>query len=265
MAIETEEFRASDLIGSAGVGSNGEKLISTLDYHYPPELQAALLRRPNEELRGKLSDTIVANVAKIAGADRIAHLEVRGGDVDPDDAYITYAFYDRLRTVVKGAIPWADRGKSSSDGHVSQRDSVLNSPAARDHLAAKAKADAAASSEDVDALRAEVEALSERLSEKREQEPEPFLGYSDARAADLATELSHLSRELAVTVLDYERAHEDRSTVTNAAQKRIDTLDAEDAAARAEQERVATENEQLRARVAELEEQVTAPTEPPAS
>lgn len=144
MATETEEFRAADLIGSAGVGGNGEKLIATLDYHYPPELQAALLRRPNEDLRGKLNDTIVANVAKIAGADRIAHLEVRGGDVDPDDAYITYAFYDKLGTVVKGAVPWGDRSKTSSQGHVSQRDSVQDSPAARDYLAAKAKADAAA-------------------------------------------------------------------------------------------------------------------------
>jgi hypothetical protein len=140
---DEDDFRASDLIGSAGVGQNGEKLVQTLDFHYPEALQAALLRRENAALTRGLSDADRASVAKIAGVDHLDGIKVRGGERSSSDAYVTYAYLDDRGEVVKGCLPYDDLGKSSSDGHVSQRDSILNSPAAQAHLAAQAKARAA--------------------------------------------------------------------------------------------------------------------------
>lgn len=165
---ETVEFRASDLIGSAGVGANGEKLVNTLDYHYPPELQAALLRRENVALTSELDDDAYASVARLAGVDKIDNVKVRGGERNADEAWVTYAYIDDRGDVVKGAFPYGDLGRKSSDQHISQRESILQSPAARDHLAAQAKADAAPDTSDTAAAAVD-----------------PFAALHDAKASDL--------------------------------------------------------------------------------
>lgn len=130
------EFRASDLIGAAGVGSNGEKLVNTLLDHYPAELQAALEKRINPELDSELDDKAMKSIAKIAGVSEVEHAHVRGGDRRHDDAVVTYVFLDDTGQAWKGCFPWNDLGESSSDGHVSQRDSLAQSTAAQEHLAA---------------------------------------------------------------------------------------------------------------------------------
>lgn len=142
-ATNDTEFNAADLIGSAGVGENGEKLVATLDTHYPRELKAALEKKENERLA---EDLDFDAVAKIAGVEEVEAATVRGGERRDEDAWVTYVFLDQRGTAMKGAFPFTDLGKASSERHVSQRDSLLESPAGRDFLAAKEKADADAPS-----------------------------------------------------------------------------------------------------------------------
>jgi hypothetical protein len=130
MATDTADFRASDLITSAGTGSNGEKLVNTLPHHYPPELQAALLKRINPKLDDRVqSDDALGKVAKIADVSRVEGAHVRGGFARNDEAVVTYAALDDADgTVHKGMFPLSDLGKGSSEKHISQRDSLANSP-----------------------------------------------------------------------------------------------------------------------------------------
>lgn len=132
---EEVEFRASDLIGPAGTGSNGEKLVNTLHHHYPPELKAALIKRINPALDDQLTDRDRQRIAKIAGVQEIAQARVRGGENRSDQAVVTYAWLDGQGQVWKGCFPYSDLEAGESDGHVSQRDRLAQSPEARDHLA----------------------------------------------------------------------------------------------------------------------------------
>jgi len=122
---EDAEFCARDLIGSAGIGGNGEKLVNTLQDYYPPELQVAQLKRVNPELSAELDDgDVLAQVARIAGVERIAHAVVAGG-IDPgDEAVVRYAVINADGTVSKGFFPYTDLESGSSDRHVSQRASL---------------------------------------------------------------------------------------------------------------------------------------------
>lgn len=129
---EVQDFRASDLIGSAGVGANGEKLISTLVDCYPPELQAAQLKRVNDDLTADLDEDALASVARIAGVDRVAHAVVAGGNDPGDEAFVRYAVIDEQGIVHKGCFPYDDLGSGSSDRHVSQRGSLAQGTAAAD-------------------------------------------------------------------------------------------------------------------------------------
>ena len=215
MATDTDEttFVASDLIGSAGVGSEAERLIATLAYHVPPELEAVQLRRINESLTQQAfgtgtsaadaSDadqkrwkTATANVAKIAGADRVEQVVVRGGERNPDDAWVSYVFLDGRGVDVKGAFPYTDLERGTSDQHASQRDSVMRSPAARDHAAAAAKADnvtPAASSGD------------------------PIADYEEMRAPDVIAYLeAHPERAATIKALETATRGDDaRKTILN--------------------------------------------------
>lgn len=134
-------FTLSSLIGEAGVGSNGEKLVNALVHHYPPELRAATLKRQNERLLASVDrDDLLAGAAKIAGVPEVLDASIRGGERSDADAVVTYAFEDERGDIVKGCFPYEDLGKASSDGHVSQRDSLAGSSAARDHATAQAAA-----------------------------------------------------------------------------------------------------------------------------
>lgn len=245
-------FRLASLIGEAGSASNGEKLVNALIKHYPPELKAAQLKRPNEALMAELDMQEVAEqAAVIAGVPQVLDVCIRGGEHSDADAWVTYAYHDG-RDTMKGAFPYPDLGRDSSTRHLSQAEWLQNSEAAREHNAARAKEADSRASQDVTRLREELAALSARLDERRE--PEPIKGYSEARATDIANELADASREAVQRVLDYEVEHDNRSTVTKAAEKRIAALDAEAEQAEADQQRMVEENEALKARVAELEE-----------
>lgn len=271
MATDTPDapFVASDLVGSAGIGSEAERLIATLALHVPPELEAVQLRRINESLTAQAFGGGIAiadagdddkkrwktandNVAKIAGAERIEYAVVRGGERNSDDAWVSYVYLDHRGVDVKGAFPYSDLSSGKSDKHVSQRDSVMRSPAARDHAAAQAKAENAPASDEVARLREQIEALSERLDQDP-GDPEPVKDYGKANAADIATMLGTADRATVVRVLEYEQAHKERSTVTDAATKRIEALDEADREAEAERQALADRNAELEARIAELE------------
>lgn len=169
-----EAFGMHSLIGEAGAGSNGEKLVESLVHHYPPALKAMLLRRPNERLMAEhgfengrwTQDEFARQVAAIAGVPVIDAC-IRGGELSSDDAVVTYAV-DNGRDVLKGGFPYPDLGKTSSRGHVSQAGSLAASPAARDHAHALEKAGAASRAAD-----AENEALKARIAELEDQLTKP--------------------------------------------------------------------------------------------
>lgn len=256
MPTETEApFQLRSLLGSNGTASNGEKLVQTLDYHYPPALRAATLRRENEDLA--LSDTEVEQAAKIAGVDSSdPEIEfaatVRGGHSRAADAWVTYAYYDEDGDLWKGAFPYGDLGQDSSDGHVSQAESLAGSPAAADFADAQEKRRNAP--DDVKALQARIAKLEAQSSDEGDaDDPAPVKDYGKATARDIATMLSQAPRDTAARVHEYETAHENRSTVVQAAEKRIQALDDEDAKAAAD----------LKAkddRIADLEQQLAAAT-----
>lgn len=255
MATETTEapFTIRSLLGESGVGSNGEKLVSAIDDFYPEGLQDAQLLKPNLALTDKVDEGDVKTI--VGGGIDVRQVVVRGGHRHVDDAWVSYAGYDAEGDTVKGAFPYRDLGQSSSDGHVSQVDQLQRGAAARDQQAAEAKAAAAtASSEDVDALRRQLAELTDRLDKQPSPaDPEPVKDYGQANATNIAKMLGAADRATVARVLEYERGHEDRATVTKAAEKRIVDLDAEDAAAAQAQQALADENETLKARLAELE------------
>jgi hypothetical protein len=178
-------FGMHSLIGEAGAGSNGEKLVESLVHHYPPALKAMLLRRPNERLMAEhgfnngrwTEDKFAEQVKAIAGVPVIDAC-IRGGELSSDDAVVTYAV-DNGRDVLKGGFPYSDLGKTSSRGHVSQAGSLAASPAARDHAHAQEKAGAAARAAD-----AENTALKARIAELEDQltAPPPKASASRAKA-----------------------------------------------------------------------------------
>lgn len=139
MATATDdiEFRAADLIGPAGSGENGAKLVATLDTYYDPVLKGALLKRVNErlqpEVEGDNAEGAFKSAASIADVDEVISLTVRGGELYDRDAMVIYAWLDSRGVVWKGCFPYSDLGKKSSDGHVSQAGSLAASREAADH------------------------------------------------------------------------------------------------------------------------------------
>jgi hypothetical protein len=199
-------FTLAALVTEAGSAGNGEKLVNTLMRAYPAALQAAPLK---------------------------------------SDAVITYAFHDAEGQLWKGCFPYTELGKTDPRDHVSQRESLAGSPAAEDHAKALAKARAAAgSSEETRGLQARIAELEAQV-EAQGDDPEPA-EYDGKDAREIAADLADAPRETVQRVLVFEQAHKDRSTITTAAQKRLDALDQADAAKDAELET-------LRLRVAELE------------
>lgn len=150
MPTDTQDqpFQIRSLLGSAGVGSNGEKLVSALAHMYPAELTAAQEKRPNVELSAGLD---LGKVSVIAGQVDVRDAVVRGGELRDEDAWVTYAGYDQAGDTVKGAFPFPDLARGSSKLHVSQTDRLQGSEAARDFRLAQAKDAAAAERERVSA------------------------------------------------------------------------------------------------------------------
>jgi hypothetical protein len=236
MPTRTDEgtFRAADLIGSAGVAANGEKLVATLDYHYSPEQIAAQERPENADLTAALTDEHRAAAADLAGAGRESGFQVmvRGGKRRPSDAWVTYAFIDETGDVVKGAFPYSDLGSTSSDGHVSQRTSIMRSPAARDHLEAqKLKADAAPAAQDSQALRSALAAAEHEREARRAAEAQlaeaqsappagpadPFAAMAGIGARDLVKQMeAHPERAAAIQAFEQAtRGDRARASVMN--------------------------------------------------
>lgn len=169
--LDAPNFVAADVIGSEGIGHHGELLLDALAATYPPELQAVLQYRPNDELdaefmskggyEGRLK--VHAKIAKVAeipdldlpdgrtvkGPDRVLRARIRGGadengrNRDSSQAWVSYvALDDTGDNVFKGVFPFLDLDKSSSDGHFSQLRAAAETPAGRAYLEAKKKEEA---------------------------------------------------------------------------------------------------------------------------
>jgi BMFP domain-containing protein YqiC len=259
MPIETRNadpdapFTLASLVGDAGVGANGEKLVDTLKHHYPPDLRAAMLKRINRRLTDGLSQDQIGSAAKVAGApaDSDLNVKVHGGQSRDSDAVVTYAFHDDEGRLWKGTFPYSELGKSSPDGHVSQRESLAGAPAAEDYAKAQAKARKAAGSADTDALHERIAELEAQVDAQGD-DPEPA-EYEGKNAREIAASLGDASRETAARLLSFERDHENRTTVVTAAEKRLEAISVEEAAAVKAQADQAAENDALKARIAELE------------
>lgn len=154
-------FRPADLIGQAGVGSNGQLLADTLNAVMPRGLERVLLQRENLEL-GRRRETRIdrdewGDVAKAAGLEgvKLADVSVRGGadedgnNVDTEAAWITFVYFDDRDDSLKGAIPYlVYKGEEDPDDDEARRpilqsEALAKTPAARDHAEAQAKARAA--------------------------------------------------------------------------------------------------------------------------
>jgi hypothetical protein len=159
-------FVAADVIGSEGIGQHGELLLDALNAAYPPELQAVLNYRPNDELDGVLFSggyedrlDVHGKIAKVIdlpdlklgdrtvkGKDRILRARVRGGadengrNRDSSQAWISYvALDDTGDNVFKGVLPFLDLDSSSSDRHFSQLRAAAETPAGKRYLEARRK------------------------------------------------------------------------------------------------------------------------------
>lgn len=159
---EAAEFRAADVIGPEGIGSNGELLLAALDSAYPEQLQKVLPLRRNLELEAELDrDTLGEAIAKIAGlteveapggrriapAQRIRRVAVRGGadeegrNIDSALAHISYvALDDTGDNVYKGVFPYLDLEKGESDSHFAQRTALAAHPVAQAQIEARRRA-----------------------------------------------------------------------------------------------------------------------------
>lgn len=146
MATDTEvEFSAADLIGPAGSGSNGEKLVQSLLIHYPEKLRAALLKRINARLDEGI-DSKRDDVAKMLGVDRVEGIHVRGGDQRESDAVVTYVWLDGQGKPWKGCFPYGDlaNGELGDDTHVSQKGAMSKSHLATEWASENPRPQAAA-------------------------------------------------------------------------------------------------------------------------
>lgn len=264
MATATDSpFKLSSLIGEAGVAANGERLVSSLIHHYPPELKAAMLKRPNQRLLDSIdADELSAKAAKVAGVDELLDVCIRGGERSDADAVVTYALDDG-RDIIKGFFPFVDLHSGKSSRHVSQTDSLAKSPAAQEWREAQEKASNAPASDDVKALRDELAALTARLDDDGPKVAQPVKDYDQAKAADIVKVLAAADRSTVVRVLEYEDMNEGRSTVIDAGEKRIKALDDEDAKEAEAKQAMVDENAALKAKIASLEDQLTAPPAKP--
>lgn len=154
-------FSARDLIGSAGIGEYGEKLAATLDTAYPERLKAAQLRRVNQKLTAKLTESDWKAAASLAGVPSLAGLKVRGGELNPSEAVAVYSWLDEHGQVWRGCFPYTDVGKKSSDDHFAMRDAMAASPAARDLAESREKADADAPDVDGDVVMVPADPIAE--------------------------------------------------------------------------------------------------------
>lgn len=225
MATTTEEtFRAADLISTAGTASAGEKLVATLDSHYPPELRAALLYRENERL--SIGEDAYSKLSELIGGDRVENATVRGGERYDDDAVVTFVALDAAGVSYKGCLPWPSFQADSQEGLFTQRSAEAETLAAQQEAEARAKA-AAAGGADSNALLERIAALEAQAAETPEPvvvDAEPFDGYADAKADDIVAGLEEAPLVDAAAVLAFESKHKGRTTVVKAAQARIAAL-----------------------------------------
>lgn len=247
----------AELTQRYGVGNNAVKLLEAQADNYPAELRALLSLPIDDDRSQALLDEDVYAAAgdllretkRIGDEDRAPELVesyVRGSDDRSRVVTITYISPSgRSAKAALGA--WAGDGFSKSrDAYEELRRGKMGLAAAQARVAGDSQVPA--DSPEAEALREEVERLHKELEAARD--PEPFEGYNAANASELKKRLADSDRGEAQRVLDYERAHEDRSTVTDAAVKRVDAIDAAEQEQREAQER---ENAELRERVAALE------------
>jgi hypothetical protein len=134
-------FQLRSLVERGGVAGNAEKLTNLLSQQYPAELRAASLKRENQDLREQVtSDDGLGKVRRIIGAPDGDHVRatVRGGHQDDGgDPVVSYVHVDANGDTWKGCFPLFDLGSASSKGHVSQRDSLANTPEAKQHAEAQ--------------------------------------------------------------------------------------------------------------------------------
>lgn len=159
-------FTLASLIGPAGTGANGERLVESLKFHYPPELRAAMLKRHNRALTDSLTAEQIAKVAKIAGAQPGADLNVKvhGGHTRADDAWATYAYHDADGRLWKGAFLLSELDLDDPPSHVNQRESLSAAPAAADYDRVRAKVAASQpNAQEVQALQARIADLEREL------------------------------------------------------------------------------------------------------
>lgn len=87
----------------------------------PAALPAAQLHRINEGLMGAAfpsgdTDADRKRVAEVAGVENVQAMAIRGGERNPEDAWVVYVYFDERGSAVKGAFPYAELVKALSAG-----------------------------------------------------------------------------------------------------------------------------------------------------
>jgi hypothetical protein len=257
---------STELTERFGVANNALELLRRTSLNMPAELMGILALPPDRDrtealdadevdrkarevlgdsLQQSRDDTLLPNPEYDADAITIHGRYVRGAD-------------DRTRVVtVSYTVPSGRTGKAAIGPYKEFTKSVgLYEDSRRvkmgiASLTGDDEGGRSADSPEAEALREEVLRLREELEAARD--PEPFEGYGDANANDLKKRLADADRDEAQAIADYERSHENRSTVVDAAVKRVDTIDEEaEAAEREAQEARDAEMAELREQLAEL-------------
>lgn len=252
----------AELTQRYGVGNNALLLLEGQEQNFPAELRAALALPIDAERSEALVDAEVYAAAgdllretKTIGDEErkpeLVESYVRGSD--DRSRVVTISYISPSGRSAKALLgPYVNRENpskgfpQSQKAHDEVRRAKMGIAAAQSRL--DRDEDPAPDSPEAEALREEVERLSKELASARD--PEPFEGYVAENASNLRKRLADSDRDEAQRVLDYERAHEDRSTVTDAAVKRIDAIDE---AEREQSDAQARENAELRERLAALE------------
>jgi hypothetical protein len=252
----------AELVAKGGVGDNAVKLLERQARNQPVELMG-ILAMPPDQLRSDSLDTEeVDRHARRAIQGWLDEAKADGDSVSPDysaddvliDGRWVRGTSDRTRVVTITYVLPSGRSAKAAIGSYSDFPASQASYELQHRRAMGIREDVAqlqgapVESPEAEALRAELARVEAELAEARD--PAPFEGYAEMTAKHIVDNLiADATIGDVEALLEYERRHEDRSTVVTAAGKRIVALKQAEADVRA---RELEELEQLRAQVAEL-------------
>lgn len=261
---------STELTERYGVANNALELLRRQAMNMPAELMGILASPPDgdrsealdaDEVDRAAREFIGESLQKSHDDSMLPNPEYEADDIDIRGRYVRGAD-DRSRVVtITYVVPSGRTGKAAIGAYrdfpssVAQFEQLRRVKMGIASLTPDDEGRRSADSPEADALREEVQRLNAELAAARD--PEPYAGYGDSNAKSIVERVKEADRDEAQAVADYERSHENRTTVVDAAVKRVDALDEEaEAALREQQEAADAEKRELLDRLAALEAQL---------